>query len=727
MTKTVQARAGADASSAEKGGGRLYVLRRLLAGRLRPLWITALMVWGTFVAFRGGLLLARLDGLRGVDAIEILRCFMLGMRYDAMPMGYLLLPMAVMLSVAPRRAFGGRGLRRAVTAWGTAVVLLVIATEIIGAAFYLHFGLRLNWMALYYMQYPHEVMTFISENYPLWLFLVILAALVYGGYRLLRRLYWGGRGAEQRDFALDLGGRVALTVVLTFLGVLACRGGADHRPLRRGSAYISYNNLVNQLTMNNFFTFFNAVKMQVTDNRDEGAWYALPPRDDAVRVAGEMLFQPGRDVSLGTPNNGLWRRSVSRYPPLKEDNKDYNVVLILMEGMAGRPVGALGNADSCTPNLDALCRKGVFFSNMHAVGARTSRGVMGVLCGHPDIGGQTILKRSRTARSPFLTLPSVLRRRGYETMFIYGGDPKFDNMETFFTANGMDTIVGQDQIDKAKANTWGVPDEYIFDKAHKTFSEVRDRPFFGLVLTVSNHEPYEVPEGRTSFEQGDTLDVKIRNAYRYADWALGEFFRKAETSEYYERTIFLLVADHGVRLDHRPILDAPGYRIPCLMYAPGLSGAEGRESPRITQPQIVNTLCSQVDVSPTIMALLGGAYEHCFLGRDVMSVSPDDGFAFIHEDDRLGLIRGDRVLVLPPLCDPVLYERTSGRFDRIRSRDTDPDDVHKLKLQLLSYYGTARDLYLTSSYHSPVDAHTGGPQMGRGSRGQSSPDGPPPR
>lgn len=707
MTEIVHANAGADASSAETGGGRLYVLRVLLAGRLRPLWVTALIVWGTFVAFRAGLLLARLDGMRGVDAVEILRCFMLGMRYDAMPMGYLLLPMAIVLSLSPGRVFGGKRFRRLVTAWGTAVVLLVIATEIIGAAFYLHFGLRLNWMALYYMQYPREVIVFISENYPLWLFAIIVAAVVYCGYRLLRRLYWGGSAARRRDFSLGPRGRLATTVVLTCLGVLACRGGADHRPLRRGSAYISYNNLVNQLTLNNFFTFFNAVKMQVTDNRDESVWYALPPREDAVRVASKMLLQPGRDVPLGTPANGLWRRSESRHSQL-----DYNVVVILMEGMAGAPVGALGNADSCTPYLDELCAKGVFFSNMHAVGARTSRGVMGVLCGHPDIGGQTILKRPR-ALSPFLTLPSVLGGRGYETMFVYGGDPEFDNMKAFFKAHGMDTIVGQCEIDEDKADNWGVPDEYIFEEAHKRFNEAR-QPFFGLVLTVSNHEPYTVPEGRTWFEPPKALEAQIRNAYRYADWALKDFFLKAEQSEYFKRTIFLLVADHGVRLDHRPILDAPGYRIPCVIYAPHLGGADGDKAPRIAQPQTVNTLCSQVDVPPTIMALLGGSYEHCFLGRDVMSVAPGDGFAFIHEDDRIGLIRGGRVLVAPPLCDPVLYERTSGRFDRIRSRDTDPDDVHSLKLQLLSYYGTARDLYLRSSYHSPVDAHTGAPWMERG-------------
>ena len=712
MTETPHTDAEVSARPDGQVARALAAIKVVLTGRLRPLWITGALVWGTFTAFRLGLLLARLDGLHGVGPAELVRCFMLGMQYDAMPMGYFLLPMALTLSLVPKSAFARRGFRRAVTAFGTAVLLTVLATEIIGAAFYLHFGLRLNWMALYYLQYPREVIVFIAGNYPLWLFLIIMSATVYAGYRVLGRVFWG---AEGRDFSLRRPGRLATAAILASLGVLACRGGMDHRPLGRGSAYISYNNLVNQLTLNNFFTFFNALKMQVTDSRDESRWYPFPPRDDAVEKVREMLFDTSRDEPIGQDRNWLWRRSTSPHGQI-----NWNVVLILMEGMAGDQVGALGQGPTCTPNLDALCKKGVFFSNMHAVGARTSRGIMGTLCGHPDLGGQTILKRRR-GMAPFLTLPTVVRERGYRTMFIYGGDPAFDNMKEFLAAHGMDVIVGQNEIDPGKAGNWGVPDKYIFDKAHRMFSRAHDRsttarrqrpdkpwrPFFACILTVSNHEPYDVPDGPDSVEKPKDLDAKIRNAYRYADWALGQFLRKAEQDDtYFKRTIFVLVADHGVRLDHRPLLDVPGYRIPCVIYAPGLTGS-GKSDSRIPQPARIETLCSQTDLPPTIMAMLGGSYDHCFLGRDILAVKPGDGFAFMHEDDRIGLIRGRHVLVLPPLCDPILYNNTPGRFERIRSRHTRPDEVHELKMQLLSYYMMAREMYLTSSYRSPVDAHTG--------------------
>ena len=701
MTETSHTRTDVSARPDQPADGGFAAIKGILAGRLRPLWVTGAIVWGAFTTFRLGLLLARLDGLHGVGPSELARCFLLGMRYDAMPTGYLLLPMAMALSLVPKGAFARRGFRNAITVFGTAVVLIVLATEIIGAAFYLHFGLRLNWMALYYLQYPQEVLVFISENYPLWLFVIIIAALVYGGYRLLGRLFWGKR---TRDFSLRLPGRLAGAAILAGLGVLACRGGMDHRPLGRGSAYISYNNLVNQLTLNNFFTFFNALEMQITDSRDETRWYPLPTRRDAVEKVREMLFDKSRDQPIGPDGNGLWRRSTSAHEQI-----DWNVVLILMEGMAGDQVGALGRGTTCTPNLDALCKKGVFFSNMHAVGARTSRGIMGTLCGHPDIGGQTILKRRR-GMTPFLTLPTVVRRRGYDTMFIYGGDPRFDNMKTFLAAHGMDVIIGQDEIDPDKAGNWGVPDEYIFDKAHSMFSQAHDkpgRPFFACILTVSNHEPYEVPDGPDSLEKPKNVEAKIRNAYRYADWALGQFFKQAEQDDtYFKRTIFVMVADHGVRLDHRPLLDAPGYRVPCVIYAPGLTGG-GKGDARIPQPARIETLCSQADLPQTVMAMLGGSYDHCFLGRDILAVKPGDGFAFMHEDDRLALIRGRHVLVLPPLCDPILYDKTPGQFERVRSRHTRPDEVHELKTQLLSYYMIAREMYLASSYRPPADANTG--------------------
>ncbi|MCD6364844.1 MAG: LTA synthase family protein [Planctomycetes bacterium] len=668
--------------------GRAVAIER----RLRSVWISALICLVVFVGFRAGLLLARIDALRGEDLSEITRCFLLGMRYDAMPIGYLLLPLALVVSLSRREAFASARFRRFVTAYATGVVALVITIEIIGAAFFLFFGLRLNWMAMYYLQYPREVASHIWKNYPVWLFVPVMAGLIYAGYRVMRRIIWAGR--RPANGALPFAGRAFGAAILVTLCILACRGGLDHHPLRRGSAYISYNNLVNQLTLNNFFTFVNAARLRLGDNGRESSWYPFPPKAEATAVAVSMLYQDGRDVSAGDARNALWRRTSTDGIPA-----DYNVVVILMESMSSAHVGILGNSPSYTPNFDALCHKGIYFDRLYAVGARTCRGVVGVLCGHPDIAGVTLLKRKETGK--FMTLPSVFKARGYETTFIYGGDPRFDNMEEFFQTRGIDRFIGQEQIGKDKAGSWGVPDEMIFNRAHEEFSRLsrKGKKFFSFILTVSNHSPYVVPAGRTKLDPAKTEEAKINNAYRYADWALGEFFRKVEKSNYFKRTVFLLVADHGSHLDRREILDVPGYRIPALIYAGGI------ETP-IAAPRRISTVCSQADLAPTLLSLLGGSFEHCFLGRDVLSLKSGEGFAFFHEDDRMGMVQGERALVLPPLSDAIMFKISpDGKvFERIRTRYVNPREMHDLEMQLLSYYGTARDLYLRRAYCLPADA-----------------------
>jgi phosphoglycerol transferase MdoB-like AlkP superfamily enzyme len=325
--------------------------------------------------------------------------------------------------------------------------------------------------------------------------------------------------------------------------------------------------------------------------------------------------------------------------------------------------------------------------------------MVGVLCGHPDIGGPSVLGRERALRR-FHALPEVLRHRGYRTLFFYGGDPDFDNMRGFFQNHGIERTVGQEELGPDHAGNWGVPDEMIFQRAHEKFQALhRSRqqggpPFFSVILTVSNHQPYEVPAGRVEMEFGEDQRVKARNAYRYADWALGQFMRRAAGSAYGRDTLFVLVADHGRFLDPRALVDIPGFRVPCLFLAPG--------RPELTPPQTVGTICSQVDIAPTVLALLGGRYEHCFLGRNLLRLPPERGLAYMHHDGRLALRVPGAALVLPPLCPPVLYRAEAGTLHRVPAARAPTAEVHRLRLHMLSYYGTARQLYLDGTYGEPV-------------------------
>ena len=652
--------------------------------RMRPLWIVALYGFLIFPIFRVAMFLVRWEAVRDTPMSEIWRCFGYGLQFDAVVVGYALLPLVVALWAAPARAFAREGFRRAITIYGTVLMALVVLMEVVGAVFMMDYRRRLNWATLTYFRHPGEVMGFIWNEYG-YVIVVLLPALLgvsYVVYRVLRRGFWRGEVACN-----SLPWRLGMTAALTGVCVLACRGTLGHLPLRPGDETHSANNLVNQLSSNNAFNLYHAAKSIVRDGTDERKFYDFPNRDEARRIAEGLLRQDGETL-LAVPGRPLLRRVETGLPRC-----DLNVVIIIMEGQANEPVGALGYPGSHTPELDRLCEAGLSFDRMYAVGARTSRAMVGVLCGHPDLGGQTLMWRD-DARGRFRTLPTILAERGYRTAFIYGGDPDFDNMKNFFRAGGVRTVIGQKQIDETQAGNWGVPDEMVFHKAHETFMSMGDKPFFAAILTVSNHQPYRIPPGRPiMLFADDSKEHKMLNAYRYADWALGEFFREASEAPYFKNTVFVVVADHGHAeyLDFARAIDVPGYRVPCVFYAPG-----------IIPPQRITTVASQTDIAPTLLGMLGGRYEHSFLGRDIRKVAPGDGFALLHEDRHLGFVRRGRALVLPPRNTrrrprpvPVLFN--TGLFDMqpIAPGGADPDEVRRLKREMLSLYWTALQQYLS--------------------------------
>ncbi len=663
-----------------------WVARLPLSQRLRALWILAGLAWLIFGGFRAVLLGLNSSALAGASSGEIARSFLVGMRYDAMPIGYAALPLALALSLAPDSAFGNRWFRRVVCGYAATAIVLVILVELVGAWFFQEFGQRLNWLALDYLGEYRELAAFIWHGYPVIWVTVALLALLYGLYRLFDWVFWLGRRPRGPIWVRPVG-----AAALAALGVLGCRGGLDPHPLRMGPAYFSQNTLICQLALNNVFTLTHAVRSRIKEAREFNCNGAeLPPPHQAAEVTAQLLLQEA-DQPLATRENPLWRASRGRGAL-----KDYNVVVIVMEGMAGRPVGALGHAPSFTPRFDALCREGLFLPNMYAVGNRTSHGMVGLLCGHPDLGAGSLMKRSRSV-GRFLALPTYFRQRGYRTLLLYGGNPDFDNMQAFFKAGGIDEFIGLDQLEAGGLLCdWGAHDEVVLAKAHETFAAAGDENFFAVILTVSNHRPFEVPAGRVEHLRGTEATGQRYEAYRYADWALGKFFDAARTAEYFRRTLFVLVADHGRMSDwHRP-LDAPAHRVPCLFYAPG-----------IISPGRVETIASQTDVSPTLLGLLGGRYEHCFMGRNVLAVLPADGFALLQDDQRMAFVRPDLTLVLMPSGKEVLYRTDPISMEWLAPRKVAASAVRQMRREMLCLYRTAWELYATGGYRPPQGAGAG--------------------
>jgi phosphoglycerol transferase MdoB-like AlkP superfamily enzyme len=232
------------------------------------------------------------------------------------------------------------------------------------------------------------------------------------------------------------------------------------------------------------------------------------------------------------------------------------------------------------------------------------------------------------------SLGKVLQDNGYDTAFIYGGRGFFDNMNAFFAGNGYRTV---DQSDFAAGdisfkNAWGVADEDLYRKTLQEADRTHGsgQPFFFHIMTTSNHRPYTYPEGKIAIPPGSGRE----GAVAYTDYALNVFMNLARTKPWYPDTLFVLVADHCAGSAGKVGLDQTKYHIPLLFFSPG----------RVV-PGEIDKRCSQIDIAPTLLALLNIDYESYFFGEDMLT-SDFRPRALIANYQKLGLLEDNNYLAM---------------------------------------------------------------------------------
>ena len=595
-------------------------------------------------------------GFREASLSEMLGAFLIGLRFDILvALGYVLLQVCHITFVSSRQitSRGSRWLLDA--AWLIGYVLLVAAcaAEYI---FFDEFESRFNYIAFEYFVYPTEVCCNIWQSYPVVSILTGVLAACGSVWLILRRPF-----LKQVAIPVPWRRRYGfLGAVLVAIAVLA----ATTRP---GTTSISSNRLVNECAGNGFYTF---VYHAWTCRLDYEQNYITVSESEVHRRVRDQMPKETSEFVSGSNN------PVDRVVTAGRPRRDCNVVLVLEESFGSDFVGVLGDDRGLTPCFDELSREGVLFDQFYATGNRTARALEAVLTSMPPIPTESILKRDRSDR--VFTLAHALAERGYERLFVTGGRGVFDGVRSFMRHNGFNHFVEQSHVkDPVFTNAWGVSDEDMFrqslvelDKLHET-----GRPFFATLLTVSNHLPFTFPKGRIADEQGSR-----KSAVKYADWALGNFFKEAQSHEFYKNTLFVVMGDHGARVYGRQLFPVKSYRVPVLMVLP-----EGER--RGTR---VNTLACSMDIAPTIMGQLGGAYRSVFYGVDAFEVHPTQGRALMQHNHNIALLDAQqRMLVLGIGKSASAFALEPATFQFRQERTPDPEMVQNAA----ALYQTACRLY----------------------------------
>jgi phosphoglycerol transferase MdoB-like AlkP superfamily enzyme len=325
-------------------------------------------------------------------------------------------------------------------------------------------------------------------------------------------------------------------------------------------------------------------------------------------------------------------------PPAPER---YNLVILLQESLGAQFVKRLGGRP-VTPHLEELSKQGLWFDRMYAAGTRTVRGIEAVVCGFPPSPSSSVIKLG-LAQNGFFSMAQLLQTQGYACDYLYGGKSEFDNMENFLLSNGFQhSITQSDFKDPAFVATWGVSDEDLMRRADETFAAHGKDPFFALVLSTSNHTPFEFPDGR--IELHDPEKATRDNSVKYADYAIGLFFELARKQDYFAHTVFLVVADHDTRAPSDDLLPLDHFHIPALFLGPGI------------EPRVESRIASQIDLMPTALHLLGLAPANPMPGRDLLALpAGDPGRALCQYNNVHGFLTGDRLVVHQPFEAPLQF------------------------------------------------------------------------
>jgi len=556
--------------------------------------------------------------------LSLLLAFVIGCFFDLLAALLVSIPLTIWLMIEPQRLFESRLHRSVVmvSAWiGLFLGAFIAASEWV---FWHELGVRFNFIAVDYLVYTNEVIGNIWQSYPMPAILGGLAVLATGAYWLLHRTGWIDvwlGSSTPPGHRLVIG---SLLVVVP-LAAVALVSQSDIPQFS--------NNNNRELAKNGVFSFFAAFRSM---ELEYGAFYRTMDDRQALLRARRLTGTRDRDFRSADPWDFVHR--VENPGP----ERPFNVVQITVESLSTFFLGAFTDPRGLTPNIDAIAEDGLLFARCFATGTRTTRGMEALTLSIPPTPGRSIIHRP--GHEGLFSLGSVLRDRGYDTVFLYGGYSYFDNMRAFFSSNGYRVVdrgsVAADEVTHATA--WGACDEDLYRWTIREADEVyaTGSPFHFFVMTTSNHRPNTYPEGKIDIPSGSSRE----GAVKYTDFAIGEFFRAARTKPWFDNTLFVVVADHTASSAGKDELEVRRYRVPLILYAPSL-----------IEPGSVLTQCSQIDVAPTVLALLGMSYESLFFGRDILAAKPREGRAFVGTYQKLGLLKQRHVAVLRPDRSYALY------------------------------------------------------------------------
>ena len=557
---------------------------------------------------------------KGFGFADYMQVMIHGASLDAATAGYLTaFPFLLVLISIWFRKFP---LKKILYGYYILAAALISIIFVVDMALYTFWGFKLDASVFLYIDSPKEALASVSVGFILLRILAILLLIALNSWVLLK-ITPSVLTATRK--------RIAGTAGMLLLGgvlFIIIRGGVTESTSNIGQVYFSNEPFLNHSAVNPDFSLLSSM------GKSQNFASEFNFFDEEKRAA---LF------------DGLYPTTDGDSIIQVLNTKRPNILIILMEGFGGAFVEPLGGLPDVTPHFNRLSKEGVFFTNCYANSFRTDRGTVCTFSGYLGLPTASVMKIPAKSR----TLPAIaegLSKAGYKTDFLYGGDINFTNMKSYLLSTGYQRLTANTDFSLAEqtSNAWGVNDDITFEYLYNQLRNRKEEgPWHTAFLTLSSHEPFEVPYHR--------LEDKIPNAFAYTDECLGKFIDRLKQTPAWKDLLVICLPDHGFYYPREGSNAMPRfYHIPLLW----LGGA-------VKQPMQVDKIMNQTDLAATLLGQLGLEHTAFTFSRNVLGSDYKYPFAFYSFNNGFSFRDSTGVTVFDNNSGSILFDEPEADESRL--------------------------------------------------------------
>ncbi|MEP7321992.1 MAG: sulfatase-like hydrolase/transferase [Saprospiraceae bacterium] len=558
---------------------------------------------------------------QGSSWSTLFNCFRYGFRLDLSTACYLLslsFIFWILFYLSARKILFN--IYRWVQLIGLSAYLMVTIADI---GVYKHWNNKINLTAIQFADHPKEVWASIGPgDHPIWWLIAFLISMIFFGwcfYQIQKRYSQSSTKTLKEIMYASL-----ISVFCLGMTIIGIRGGLQLEPINQSTAYFSERHIENQASINATWNLMNKIAM----NRGTNNPYHFGTASEVKEALLSFYSVDSSHTALS---------SIAKP----------NIVFIILEGFTADVIEAFGGETGLTPTIDSLVHTGLIWTNFYANGDRTYKGLPAILNGHPTRPvGSITQDPDQTLQLP--SIAKILKSLDYHSSFYYGGESEFANIKSYLINTGYDRIIDiKDFPPSYRGIKWGVPDHYVFDKLSKDLN-TSGQPFFACILTLSSHEPYDIPIA--SLIKSNSLPDLFRNTVYYTDQSLGKFIQQSKNQPWYDSTIFVLTADHGNSMpkEYNNNFDPGKFKIPLIIFGtPLLKQWKGKTNPK---------LASQTDLTATLLNSLFFRNKDFDFSMNMLDTN-DVGKAFYTFDHGFGILQDKTRLAYDLSGNKIVFQQ----------------------------------------------------------------------